>query len=352
MVSKKLVNEQSAVTSASPSNKLRPNPMDVEKTPLRVAKALIVSTPPVITPPNKSKRSRKLQASPSTSASPQSERKPPRSRGGATPVVAPVVSGHGTTQAPFRMSLRSASNLDDCMHCPTDHCCCQWFAQQLEKAYSSIAAKRVVSVAGKRDLCAKSVLPPFINRMIGITNLQQNETFYDLGCGNGSVLFQIAFVTGARCVGVELSPHNATVAREAWAYIKPILEKKAGKPMPQVEIVTGDLGEFIASENFVQEPCVVWTANLLMPKSVTHYMSERFRALPVGSRILAFDDLFPHSRTVAIIRDPEAFQKFEMLDYVWQEMSVEWTACDGRFYYYRRKKEAGVALGREVVDLC
>jgi SAM-dependent methyltransferase len=328
--SKIMVGKRAVTEAASPAGKLFALVDDV-KTPKRGAatKSLVVASPhPMITPSNDKKRGRRLQASPGMSASPQ--------RLGTKLNTGVVTSGTGSFQAPFRVSLRSAPNSSDCMLCPADECCCQWFSALLEKAYSAISTKRVVSVAGKRDLCAKSILPPFINRMIHITNIKKNETFYDLGCGNGSVLFQMAYETGCRCVGVELSPHNAAVAREAWAYIKPILEKKAGRVMPSVEIITGDLGQFISSEDFVRDPCVVWTANLLMPKSLTHFMSERFRALPVGSRILAFDDLYPHSRSVAAIRDPEAFQKFEMMDYIWQEMSVEWTLAEGKFYIHTR----------------
>jgi SAM-dependent methyltransferase len=173
--------------------------------------------------------------------------------------------------------------------------------------------------------------------MVRLLKVTEDDTFYDLGCGNGSVLFQVAFMTGARCVGVELSPHNAEVARQAWAVLRPQLEKKAGRRMPEVTIITGDIGELCAAADFFGPRPVILTSNLLFPKSVTCFMAERFRQLPIGTRILCFDDLYPHTRSVAASRDPEAFELFTMEDYVWQEMSVEWCVRPGPFYIHRRQ---------------
>ena len=107
--------------------------------------------------------------------------------------------------------------------------------------------------------------------------------------------------------------------------------------MPEVTIITGDIGELCAAADFFDPRPVIWTANLLMPKMTTCLMAERFRSLPKGSMIFCLDDLYPHSRSVAASRDPEAFELFTMEDYVWQEMSVEWCAYEGIFYCYRRK---------------
>jgi hypothetical protein len=210
--------------------------------------------------------------------------------------------------------------------------------ETLANAYVESNKKRITEVSGARHLCAKSLLPPFVSRMAQIMNITAEDTFVDLGCGNGSVLFQIAFMTGARCIGVELLPQNAEVARQAWSVARGALEQRAGRPMPEVEIITGDLCQLISMPWFVSSSKIaILTSNLLFPKHITHFMSERFRSLPVGSRIMCFDDLYPHSRSVARIRDPEAFALFKMEDYVWQRDSVEWTSLEGNFFVYTRK---------------
>jgi hypothetical protein len=293
-----------------------------------------VPAPPILTVKQAKKRTPKKQAAASESEG--------RTRQGSSPHTSPSPprfdgeTGNGSVKKPFVLPLRENYNDDDCMHCPSSRCCCVWIGEAMRRAYEQIGVKRTHGAS--RHTCAKSILPPFVTRLAKITSLTDEDTFVDLGCGNGSVLFQIAFMTGARCIGVELLPQNAEVARKAWELLKPVLEKKAKRRMPEVTIVCGDLCEVIASPQFGISPTVVWTANLLMPKSVTHFMSERFRSLPVGTRIMCFDDLYPHSRSVARIRDPEAFALFKMVDYVWQEMSVEWCTQTGPFFvYYKRK---------------
>lgn len=246
--------------------------------------------------------------------------------------------GSGKPGDPFRLPLRSTANSSGCFHCPTASCHCLKINNLLEDTYCSISLLRITEVCGYRHLCAKSLLTPFVTRLIRLMKITKSDTFYDLGCGNGSVLFQVACLTGAKCVGVEISQHNANVAREAYKSLKQKV-KNAGLPEPQVSIVTGDIGDFLSSTDFDKEEgkTAILTSNLLFPKSLTHFMSESFRKLPSGSRIACFDDLYPHGRSVAAIRDPEAFRLFEMVDYLWQECSVEWCASEGNFYLHWRR---------------
>ena len=254
-----------------------------------------------------------------------------------TQSVQPIEIGSGTFDDPFRRPLSDVPNTSGCFHCPTVSCECDAIGEAMSQAYEEVDRKRITEVCGARHLCAKSLLPQFVSRFVRLMNITEKDTFVDLGCGNGSILFQVAYATGARCVGVELSPQNAEVAREAWKGLKPVLEKKSGRSMPEVEIITGDLCGLISMPWFITTPNIaILTSNLLFPKHITHYMSERFRLLPSGARILCFDDLYPHSRSVARIRDPEAFELFHMVDYVWQRNSVEWTFHEGNFYIHTR----------------
>jgi len=46
---------------------------------------------------------------------------------------------------------------------------------------------------------------PVVERMLTSAELKPGETLYDLGCGDGRILFEAAQKFGARAVGVELS---------------------------------------------------------------------------------------------------------------------------------------------------
>ncbi|PWV17925.1 Histone-lysine N-methyltransferase, H3 lysine-76 specific [Trypanosoma cruzi] len=247
--------------------------------------------------------------------------------------------GNGTPHYPFRLPLRNEPNENGCYHCLTKRCFCVLFDRMLNHVYSNLYCKRITEVAGSRHLCAKSLLPTFVSRMVRLMEVKSEDTFYDLGCGNGSVLFQVAFLTGARCVGIEISEHNANVAKTAWESLKPQLESISGRKMPDLKIIAADMTRVLAEKTMFNEEggkTAILLSNLLFPKSLTHYLSERLRRVPSGTRILCFDDLYPHSRSVAAIRDPEAFEIFSMMDYRWQERSVEWCSMDGPFYIHRR----------------
>eukprot|EP00796_Vickermania_ingenoplastis_P002587 gene2587-1606_t len=241
-----------------------------------------------------------------------------------------VEEGSGQPKDPFYLPLRSAPNNSGCMHCPTLTCQCLKMGVLLSEVYKNVPIRRITEVAGSRHLCAKSLLPPFVTRLIRLMKITGSDTFYDFGCGNGSILFQVACLTGAKCVGVEISRHNAALAREAYKILKAKVVA-VGLPEPKVSIIEGDIGAVLADDSFFTrneegggKPAIL-VSNLLFPKSLTHYMSEVFRRLPPGSRFTCFDDFYPHGRAIAAIRDPEAFQLFDMKDYLWQEMSVECT---------------------------
>lgn len=245
--------------------------------------------------------------------------------------------GAGTPEDPLQLPLRQQPNASGCFHCPTEKCQCNAFMDAFDAATSFVDMKRVVEVAGNNALCAKSLNPCFVARLSHLLDIRPTDTFYDLGSGNGSILFQMAFITGAECVGVEISKHNAEVARRTWDYLRPMLEDIAGRPMPKVTIVTGDLADLIMRPEFAgPRPVKVLTSNLLLPLSLTHFMSERFRSCAVGSRFACFNDLYPHGRACSRTRDPEAFELFAMTDCIWPRHSVEWCSAEGKFYVHQR----------------
>ncbi|KAG8345934.1 putative histone-lysine N-methyltransferase [Trypanosoma vivax] len=244
--------------------------------------------------------------------------------------------GSGLPSDPFFLPVRKSPNSDSCYHCSDQFCLCIWVKQQLESCYASLSISRQTLCPRRRELCSKSVLPPFVARMSRIANITLNDTFYDLGCGNGSVLFHVALLTGARCIGVEINERNAQVAREAWRVLRPVFEARCGKSL-DVRIISGDFCVLLKDESFFDQSSVIWAANLLLPPSVNHFLSERFRLLEPGCRVLCMEDLYPHSRAIAAIRDPDAFAKFDIKDYRWQAGSVEWSNQEGPLYLYTRR---------------
>lgn len=254
---------------------------------------------------------------------------------GSAALVSPVELGSGAPRDPFHLPLSEKPNASGCYHCPVGSCECAYLEGALEGCYDTLSCKREIVRANRSDLCAKSILPPFVARLVRVSKLTPDEIFYDFGCGNGSVLFQVAYLTGCRCVGIEINPTNAQVAREAWELLRPTLERRCGRTL-HVEIICADFCQLLKDDGFFRAKGIIWAANLLLPRPVNHYLSERFRAVPLGTRIFCFEDLYPHGRAVARTRDPDAFERFEMTDYRWQPSTVEWCDLEGPFYQYTR----------------
>ena len=53
--------------------------------------------------------------------------------------------------------------------------------------------------------------PERIQKALKLANLQPNETLYDLGAGDGRVLFVAARDFGARAIGIEVGPIQCAV---------------------------------------------------------------------------------------------------------------------------------------------
>ncbi len=55
---------------------------------------------------------------------------------------------------------------------------------------------------------------PVVDKMLTAADLKPGETLYDLGCGDGRILFEAAQKFGAHAVGVELSPQLVQTVNE------------------------------------------------------------------------------------------------------------------------------------------
>lgn len=262
-------------------------------------------------------------------------------------------TGLGEPKCPFRQPLRKQQNRDGCWHCPTDRCFCVELRAALDDAKREVKAesgleRQTEGGAGHKHLCAKSLEPEFIARVIRELNITQDDVFFDFGHGNGSVIFQVALQTGARCVGIEINAHNAEVSQRLWGKMEGKLHRirqQHGLPPCkfEVQLLQGDVRDYLAPgasgptqfEQLVSSlpkgrGPVFLCSNKLWPRTLTHFVGERVKALPVGTRIFCMDDFFPHTRRCS---DEEAAAMFKMVDYVWPVGATEWApTLEGDFY--------------------
>lgn len=84
------------------------------------------------------------------------------------------------------------------------------------------------------------ILPPFVDRIIELTQLTSSSLFLDLGSGVGSVVAQVSLRTGCTSVGIELVPHVAALAQDLMAQIL-FRCHMWGVPCSQIKVEEGDM---------------------------------------------------------------------------------------------------------------
>jgi ubiquinone/menaquinone biosynthesis C-methylase UbiE len=114
---------------------------------------------------------------------------------------------------------------------------------------------------------------PIVEKMLEVARLKNGETIYDLGCGDGRILFSAVKNFGARAVGVEISPSLAKRAQQT-------LESQGMQE--QVKVIQGDMMAVdVSGANVVSLYLMTEANEQLRPKLE--------RELKPGSRVVSLE---------------------------------------------------------------
>ncbi|HEY3441142.1 MAG TPA: class I SAM-dependent methyltransferase [Paludibaculum sp.] len=114
---------------------------------------------------------------------------------------------------------------------------------------------------------------PIVEKMLEVARLKSGETIYDLGCGDGRILFSAVKNFGAKAVGVEISPTLAKRAQQT-------LESQGMQD--QVKVIQADMMSVDVSGANVVSLYLMTDANeALRPKLE--------RELKAGARVVSLE---------------------------------------------------------------
>lgn len=114
---------------------------------------------------------------------------------------------------------------------------------------------------------------PIVEKMLEMARLKSGETLYDLGCGDGRILFSAARNYGARAYGVELSP---TLVKRAQQMVD------SQGLQDQVKVTQGDMMQVdVSSANVV--------ALYLMTDANEQLRPKLERELKPGARVVSLE---------------------------------------------------------------
>jgi SAM-dependent methyltransferase len=133
--------------------------------------------------------------------------------------------------------------------------------------------ERDVRPPGQPDVVFKETPQDAVEKMLEMARVTKDDVVYDLGCGDARFLTTAAKKYGCRCVGVELQPHVAEIAR------KKVAEAGVGD---LVEIREGDI--FDSSVDL--RPATVLTMFLLPELNVK--LIPKIKTMRPGSRVVSF----------------------------------------------------------------
>ncbi len=114
---------------------------------------------------------------------------------------------------------------------------------------------------------------PIVEKMLEVARLKNGETIYDLGCGDGRILFSAVKNFGAKAVGVELSPALAKRAQQT-------LESQGMQD--QAKVIQGDMMSVdVSAANVVSLYLMTEANEQLRPKLE--------RELKPGARVVSLE---------------------------------------------------------------
>ena len=168
----------------------------------------------------------------------------------------------------------------------------------LSKLQAVLRGRRTRNGAYKRAKEGATILCPFLasppsvlQAVLSLTNattstdthtdlnkLNSSSVFYDLGCGDGTVLIGIAKATGAKCIGVEIDETLCLTAQRKAA------EAGVGD---HVEVRQGDLATFsLRDEATASQPIVIFA--FLVPSCLDVLSQSIFKHLASGTVLLLY----------------------------------------------------------------
>ncbi|KAF0694484.1 Aste57867_14652 [Aphanomyces stellatus] len=181
----------------------------------------------------------------------------------------------------------------------------------------------------------------FSVKLIPLLQLTKYDVFYDLGCGGGKAVLQVALETPC-CVskGMELLPGRVRVGALA-------LERLRAKcphvfANKTVVIVEGDILRPPQVANLV-DGTVVFINDFVFPESLMHAIMDKLRRMPNLKRLVVTKELCPRHRSNNCFRNKRACSIFAHPPDV-VDVSKTWGGNKLQIFVYKRVVTADVDL--------
>ena len=186
----------------------------------------------------------------------------------------------------------------------------------------------------KKALAYGAINSGLASRIFSRLKLDKTSTFWDLGCGAGSVVVQASLETGCTSFGVELLPCRAKIAKVVVEEFKSACQLWALQA-GEITILEGDLlaeGFWLGLINMAD---AILINNLVFEATLNHNIWKRLESLKAGAAIVALQPFYEGHN-----RNGGSSAEFTVEEMQYEPGDVSWQGYGGSYYMYRKRMEA------------
>ena len=176
-------------------------------------------------------------------------------------------------------------------------------------ALESTQAIKGLKVCGQEKLMYGAIRAPLIQEMIRIAHVTPEDRFIDIGCGIGTVVMQMAAMTGCTATGIELDAARYVVGTVLCDdLLKAVREQGGDEEVPgfvdglqdRIRLINEDIRQH--EQEIVNSTCIYFNNHgswfdefkvIANKISIERLMASLFAKTAVGTRLIMFADI-PH----------------------------------------------------------
>ncbi|CDW84668.1 sam-dependent methyltransferase [Stylonychia lemnae] len=158
------------------------------------------------------------------------------------------------------------------------------FNSKEEAAVVSQKERQRKNVCDKTEFTYGEVMFTYFIPLMGLTQPQEGESFWDLGCGGGRplIISSLAFPQLKKCIGVELLDGLYDLAQQtASDYMKQATDRFPNERIVPLEIIKGDMLQIDWSD-----ADIIYASSICFPDELVEGICDQARKLKKGARIL------------------------------------------------------------------
>lgn len=137
---------------------------------------------------------------------------------------------------------------------------------------------KTLTAYGERERAYGELLPRFIDEISKASDIMEDDIFFDVGSGIGSVVFQVAAISGCRSYGIEIRDDLHSIAEKTKvSFMEWTKDRMKGNNPPKVTLFRGDVtkeGEF---KRKLLDSTVILINNFCFPEEVNLYLNGLFK---------------------------------------------------------------------------